>query len=98
MEWTQLTPYLGLLLGVMGRILLPWLMTQLEGDAPWDWRKAAGQVVAGLSALLVLVALNPDLPTLTLQQALAVGLLSSLGGWGVADIGRTAQKAKRFVS
>lgn len=88
----EMVIYLGAFVGVVARILIPWLMVWLDEGSKWDWRKAAGQMLSSAGVFLVLVAVNPDLPTLSWQQALALGLSSAAGGWGVADVGRTAQK------
>ncbi len=94
MEFTDLVPYIGLALGVIGRVIVPWLVVKLNEDPPpeWDWRKANAQALTGFLAFLVLVAANPQLPDLAWQQALAIGLGSAMAGWGVSDMGREAKK------
>lgn len=89
-------PYIALALGVLARVFLPYLLVILQSDetVPFDKRKAYGQLVAGAIAFLSLVAVNPDIPGLSWQGSLALGLGSLIGGWGAADMGRTTQKAQ----
>ena len=90
----EIVIYAGALVGVLARIVLPWLMIWLRDGEKWNWRMAAGQLVSSAAAFIALLAANPDLPSFTWQEALAVGLASAAGGWGVADMGRTAQKSR----
>lgn len=95
MEFADFVPYIGLAVGVIGRVIIPWLVVKFEEDPPpeWEWRKASAQILTGFLAFLALVAANPQLPTLAWQQALAIGLGSAMAGWGVADMGRETRKA-----
>ena len=90
----NLIPYIGLAVGVLARSVLPWLQLKLEEGAKWDWSKAIGQVIAGAGAFIALLAANPNLPDMSWQSAIAIGLTAAIGGWGAADIGRTAKKAR----
>lgn len=95
MDFTELAPYAGLIIGVLGRVVIPWLIMRgnEEPPTPWEWRKVNAQLLAGALALLGLIAAEPNLPNFTFQQALAVGLSAALAGWGVADVGRETKKA-----
>ena len=90
----QFVPYIGLAVGVVARVILPWLIKRLESPSPWDWNKAAGQLVAGVLAFITLLAANPTIGEMTWQGALAIGVAAAAGGWGAADIGRTVKKVR----
>lgn len=87
-------PYIGLAIGVFARVILPWWRVRLEEGGKWDWNMAIGQIIAGVGAFIMLLAANPDLPTMDWRSALGIGLASALGGWGAADIGRTTKKTQ----
>lgn len=88
-------PYAGLALGVIGRVIIPWLIEKLADDTiTWNWRIVAPQLLTGALAFLGLVAANPALGQMPWPAALALGLGSAAAGWGVASIGRTTQKAR----
>lgn len=95
MDFVELAPYIGLALGVLGRVIIPWLILVLTEEPPpvWNWRKVTAQLLTGTLAFIGLVAANPQLPTLTWQQALALALASAAAGWGFADMGREVKKA-----
>lgn len=95
MDTVDYVPYVGLLVGVLGRVVIPWLIAILDSDGPvpWEWRKAGAQILVGGLAFLGLVAANPQLPDLNWQQALALGLATAASGWGFADMGREVKKA-----
>lgn len=89
-EWQEFLPYVFYVLGVAGRVVLPYLKARLDADEPFgfDWRYVAGQLV---TAVIVLI------PLLGSQEYLAqLGGLSYLGtllvGWGASDVGRLGQK------
>lgn len=87
-------PYLGLLIGVAGRVLIPWYVARLQrGEIPWDTNKAKAQLLTGALAFLALLAANPDLSEVGLQGSLAIGLGTAITGWGLSDMGRESKKA-----
>lgn len=97
MEYSEFVPYVGLLVGVLGRVIVPWLIKRLQepNGLNWDWKKAWAQLLTGLLSFLALLAANPQLPTLTWTQALGLGLASAAAGWGFADAGREVKKVAR---
>ena len=91
MEFNTVAPYLFFALGVIGRVVIPYIQARLENNGPlsFDWRYLVGQLLAAVAALIPLIAGDEFLSQ--------VGSLSWLGallyGWASGDIGRTLQKA-----
>lgn len=93
----SISPYIGLVLGVAGRVFIPWYVERIRsGEIEWDSSKAMAQLATGALMFLALLAANPDLTDLGWQAALAIGLGSALTGWGVSDIGREVKKANDY--
>lgn len=91
MDFNTIAPYFFFALGVIGRVVIPYIQERLRSDEPlkFDWRFVVGQLVAAVVALIPLIAGEEWLDK--------VGSLSWLGsllyGWGSGDIGREVQKA-----
>lgn len=82
--------WVGLGLGVLSRIFIPWLNARRlnPDEAQWSWRYIWPQLIGVAVVVLALPLLVPDLEAIG-QLALAPGYLV---GWGAADLGRFADK------
>jgi len=91
MEFATVAPYLFFALGVLGRVVIPYLQAKLSSDEPlsFDWRYLVGQLITAVLALIPLLQ-GPDF----LMELGAMGWVAALlYGWGSGDIGRALQKA-----
>lgn len=96
MEIKPLLPYLFFVLGVIARVVVPYVQARLKVDGPlaFDWRYLVGQLVTAVIALIPLLA-GQDFVT----QLGAMGWIGALVyGWGAGDIGNQAQKSIKPVS
>lgn len=90
MEFATVAPYLFFGLGVIGRVVVPYIQAVIASKEPmsFDWRYLVGQLIAALVALIPLVSGSEFVLNLG-----AMGWLAALVyGWGSGDIGRAAQK------
>lgn len=93
--WTAVEPampYVGFVLGLIGRVLIPYLLEKMRSDKPmvFDWIYVRGQLAGAVVALI---------PTLAGGELLAqIGALGWAAAFGLAyfgaDIGRGVQKAR----
>ena len=91
MEFSTVAPYLFFGLGVLGRVVIPYIQAKLASDEPlsFDWRYLVGQLITAILALIPLLQ-GPDF----LTELGAMGWVAALlYGWGSGDIGRMLQKA-----
>lgn len=90
MEFETAAPYLFFALGVVGRVVIPYIQERVasNGSLSFDWRYLVGQLLAAFVALVPLVGGS--------EFVAELGQLGWLGailyGWGSGDIGRTVQK------
>lgn len=90
MEFETVAPYLFFVVGVIGRVVIPYVKARIDSSEPlsFDWRYLVGQLIGAAVALVPLVAGDEFLSQ--------IGSLSWLGailyGWGSGDVGRTLQK------
>lgn len=90
MDFETIAPYLFFGLGVVGRVVVPYVQSRIatDGQLSFDWRYLVGQLIAALVALLPMVGGS--------EFVAELGQLGWLGallyGWGSGDIGRTLQK------
>jgi hypothetical protein len=88
-ELAEFWPYIAYAVGVVLRIVLPYLQERIDTGAAFDWRFVVGQLVGaviGLVPLLGGASFLAELGAMSVAVALAAG-------WGFADGGRTGQKA-----
>jgi hypothetical protein len=89
-----LTPFvgwIGLFLGVISRVFVPWLNARRANPetAQWSWRYVWPQAIAVVIVLLLL----PLLLGTTIESVGDMTLVSAyLAGYAVADIGRLVDK------
>jgi hypothetical protein len=91
MDINEAAPYILFAVGVIARVVVPYIQARLASDEPlsFDWRYLAGQLIAAFVALVPLVAGQDFLSTLS-----GLSLIGAiLYGWGAGDIGRAVQKA-----
>jgi hypothetical protein len=91
MEFETVAPFLFFGLGLVGRVVIPYIQAKLASQEPisFDWRYLIGQLLASFVALIPLID-NPDF----LGQLGALSRVAALVfGWGSGDIGRAIQKA-----
>lgn len=86
MEWTIVF----YCIGVVARVVIPFLISYLETQEPFDWRYVVGQIVAAFVGVLALVladeaGLIEMFSTVSPFMALALGYFA-------ADVGREAQR------
>lgn len=83
--------WVGLALGVVSRIFVPWLNVRRVNpeNAKWSWRYVWPQLLSVLIAALLLPLMLSDL---NLIGGMAFGA-AYVAGWGAADIGRFLDKA-----
>ena len=90
MTFETIAPYLFFALGVIGRVVVPYIQSRIANEGPlsFDWRYLVGQIIAAVVALIPIIAGSDFVAEL--------GQLGWLGallyGWGSGDIGRTVQK------
>jgi len=90
-ELVEVLPYFLFILGVFGRVFLPWLNARRSNpDLPWSWRMIWPQLVTGLIVLIVA-------PLITGLEALGSlkPVAAYLSGWAAADVGREIDKFLR---
>lgn len=91
MEFAKVAPFLFFVVGVIGRVVIPYVQARVASDDPisFDWRYLVGQLIAAFVALIPLISGSEFVASLG-----AMGWLAALVyGWGSGDVGRTAQKA-----
>lgn len=91
MDFITVVPYLLVVIGAIGRVVVPYVLRMLETEGPlqFDWRYVIGQVIGVLGALVPLFIEPGFVEGLTDMGYLALILL----GWASGDIGRHVQKA-----
>lgn len=91
MEFNTVAPYLFFALGVLGRVVIPYIQAKLASDEPlsFDWRYLGGQLITAVLALIPLLQSPDFLGELGIMSWVA----ALLYGWGSGDIGRALQKA-----
>jgi hypothetical protein len=91
----MLLPWFLLILGIIARILVPWLIARREDPTlPWSWHYVWPQLVSFVVIVLMLPLMVSDLAQvshLELQFAFLVG-------WGAADVGNTGRKLLNGVA
>ena len=90
MTFETAAPFLFFGLGVIGRVLIPYVQARIASDEPlsFDWRYLVGQLIAAFVALVPLVSGSEFVSELG-----AMGYIAALlYGWGSGDVGRAAQK------
>ena len=86
----QVLPYFLFVLGVAGRVFVPYAVRFLEDESRFDWRYVVAQIVTAFVALLPMVA--ADVASF-LANVGALGVLAAVVyGWFSADLGREIQK------
>ena len=83
--------WIGLALGVISRIFVPWLAARRNNpdSADWSWRYLWPQLIS-----VVVVALLLPLVLSNLESVGAMPFSASyIVGWGAADIGRFVDKS-----
>ena len=86
----MLIGWVGLGLGLVSRIFVPWLNERrLNPDnAKWSWRYVWPQLIGVVVVVLLLPLVLSNLETI---GELTFGV-AYVAGWGAADIGRVADK------
>lgn len=87
MNWM---PVVAFVIGVVARIVLPYLVSYLQDQRPFDARYLIAQVIAAFIALVGMWAFNIDAALAELTGATIP--LAFVMGWFVSDVGREAQK------
>ncbi len=87
-------PFIFFLVGVTLRVFVPYFQERLTNPTlAFEWRYVVGQLITAILALFPLISTAEFL-----TEVGAMGWIAALMyGWGVADLGRTAQKS-RIVS
>lgn len=91
MNFETVAPFLFFGLGVVGRVVIPYIQAKLSSNGPisFDWRYLIGQLITAALALIPLLQ-NPSF----LGELGALSWVAALlFGWGAGDVGRTIQKA-----
>ncbi|HIP70554.1 MAG TPA: hypothetical protein EYH05_04075 [Anaerolineae bacterium] len=87
---TPYLPFIAYTLGVVARIILPYLQDRLaaEGPVSFDWRYIVGLLIAAAIGIIPLFASQEYINQITAMT----GIAAFVFGWGVSDMGRLAQK------
>jgi hypothetical protein len=85
----QYWPYVFFMLGVVGRIVIPYLIRRAETGEPFDWRYVKVQLLGAVVALIPLVAAGDKLAEIGRMAWIA----ALAYGWFALDVAREAQKA-----
>lgn len=90
MDITPFLGWIGLGLGVISRIFVPWLQARRQNpeEAQWSWRYIWPQI-AGVTIVALLLPLV--ISDLTAIGGMAFGA-AYVVGWGAADMGRFVDK------
>ena len=91
MEFSQFLPWISLLVGLLGRVFVPWLAVRQQDpeNAKWSWKFVWPQLLSFAILFLLLPLLVADLEMIIDIPVQAAWLL----GWGAGDIGRKTYKA-----
>jgi len=86
--------YLFVAIGVLARAIIPWLRKLRDEEnlswTDWKWVYVRGQLIGALIVFLAIPALISDFDAVAQMS----WQLAWLAGWGVADFGREADKAR----
>jgi hypothetical protein len=90
-QWDLFWPWLSLFVGLVARIVVPWLAVRQSNpqEANWSWRFVWPMVVSFVLVFLVLPLVIADLTVVSTLPYQAAWLM----GWGAADLGRKSYKA-----
>jgi len=88
MDYSVYLPYLFFGLGVLSRVVLPYLQMWLADKRRFDWRYLTGQILAAVAALIPMLA-SPEWFS---NVGAMVWAAAFAYGWASADIGRKVQK------
>ena len=85
--------WIGLALGVVSRIFVPWLAVRRDNPdkADWSWRYLWPQLISVVVVALLLPLVLSNLESIGTMAFSA----SYIIGWGAADIGRFVDKSVR---
>ena len=91
MEFSQFLPWISLLVGLAGRVFIPWLAIRQQDpeNAAWSWPYVWPQLMAFVILFLLIPLLVADLEAVSSIPAQAAWLI----GWAAGDIGRKTYKA-----
>lgn len=91
MSFEQALPWVSLIVGLLARIIVPWLAVRQADpvNADWSWRFVWPMVVSFVIVFLILPLVVADLAVVQTLPFQAAWLM----GWGAADIGRKSYKA-----
>lgn len=93
MTMEQYWPYVFFVLGVVGRIVIPYMIRHLQTGEPFDWRFVKVQLLGAVVALVPLLAVGDKLAEIG-RMAWVAALAY---GWFAVDLAREAEKAGRAV-
>ncbi len=84
-------PWASLLIGLAGRVFIPWLSVRQQNPerGQWDWNKVWPQLLSFGILFLLLPLLIADLQAISAIPVQAAWLL----GWGAGDVGQKTYKA-----
>jgi len=89
----DMLPYVWLGLGVLARMIIPWLLKLYKGAdmAAWDWKYLYGQLIGAAIVFFAIPVLIGDL-----EAVAKLGFQAAfMSGYAAADIGRLMDKAAR---
>ena len=86
----QALPFILFFVGVVARVVVPYLTAYLKEPIEFDWRYLVGQIVGAIVALVAMLV--TDSATWVAQVGTLGMLAAFLYGWASGDIGREMQK------
>lgn len=90
LQWELIWPWVSLFVGLVARIVVPWLAVRQADpqSADWSWRFVWPMAVSFVLVFLVLPLVIADLSVISSLPYQAAWLM----GWGAADLGRKSYK------